>query len=345
MKLLVLRDKKPGHFHQAEGVALAIGRMTPIDIRRIDIRPSWFAHDDIRKIIMRRYAHDPAYWLKAMYRIDVGALERPDALVGSGRPTISAGILLKRVFDVPFLYSGQIGGYDTREVDLQIVASPRSAGNPRSAYALIPNTVNPDLLPPPRRLAAVDDLRGAELALLIGGTAYRKEFPAHEWASLVRLVGEVADRYGVRWRVSTSRRTPDEVGDMFAALEAAGKLAEFIDFRRAGAGSAGNLYRADAIIVTEDSMSMLAEGLTAKRPVIGLRSAVVHDGYANEAIAAMAAGPSLGILPLGTVTAEQFALTLTRLVPPTVDARDAIARAVAPVLGLVPPGQPAQTAS
>ncbi|WP_029352264.1 ELM1/GtrOC1 family putative glycosyltransferase [Bosea sp. 117] len=337
MKLLVLRDKKPGHFHQAEGVALAVARLAPAEIARLDIRPSWFAHDDIRKIIMRKWGRDPGWWLKAMYHIDVAALERPDVLIGSGRPTVAAGILLKRVFGVPFLYSGQIGGYDTREVDLQVVASPRSGGNPRSAYALIPSTVDPDAYPPPRRLATVADLAGAEIALMIGGTAYRKTWPANEWQALARLVAEVAARYGVRWRVSTSRRTPDEVVDMFAGLNAQGHLAEFIDYRAAGAGSARDMFGADAVVVTEDSMSMLAEGLTARRPVIGLRSAVVHDAYANEAIAGMASGPSLAILPLASVTAEQFAATLTRLVPPEGDPRARLTAAVASVLGLTPP--------
>ncbi|MCK0196769.1 mitochondrial fission ELM1 family protein [Ancylobacter sp. 6x-1] len=347
MKLLVLRDKKPGHFNQAEGVARAIGRMAPIEVARLDIRPSWFAHDDIRKLIMRRWGRDPVYWLKAMYHVDPSMLEPPDAIIGSGRPTICAGIFLKRIFKVPFLYSGQIGGYDTREVDLQLVASPRSAGNPRSAWVLIPNIVDPDALPPARPLRTVEDLRGAEIALLVGGTAYRKEYPLNEWQGLARLVGEVAERYGVRWRVTTSRRTPDEAADLLAGLAAQGRIAEFIDFRRAGVGSAGDLFRADAIVVTEDSMSMLAEGLSARRPVIGLRSAVVQDGYANEAIAAMAAGPSLAILPLASVSAEQFARTLTGLTIPTTDARDRICAAVAPILGLSAPHavQARQTAS
>ena len=346
MKLLVLRDKKPGHFNQAEGVALAVGRLAPIEVTRLDIRPSWFAHDDVRKLIMRRYGKDARYWLRAMYGIEADRLEKPDVIIGSGRPTIAAGILISRIFGgVPFLYSGGIGGYDTREVSLMVVASPRAAGNPRSAWALIPSVVDPSDYAPPRRLGMPADLKGAEIALLVGGTAYRKEWPANEWDALVRLVREVAKEYGVRWRVSTSRRTPDEVGAQLAALDQEGVLAEFIDYRNAGPGSVRALFGADAVAVTEDSMSMLAEGLTAGRPVIGLRSAKVHDGYASEAISAWAAkswaGPakaeSLAILPLGTVTAEQFARTLVKLEPPTTDVRGELAAIITPVLGLTVP--------
>lgn len=343
MKLLVLRDKKPGHFNQAEGVALAIGRLAPTEVTRLDIRPTWFAHDDVRKFVMRRYGRDAGTWLRSMYAIEASTLEKPDVIVGSGRPTIAAGILLSRFFGgVPFVYSGGIGGYDTREVSLMIVASPRAAGNPRSAWAPIPSIVDPADYPAPRRLSTLADLKGAEIALLVGGTAYRKEWPENEWDALVRLVRDVARDHGVRWRVTTSRRTPDEVGARLAALAGEGVLAEFIDYRSAGPGSVRALFGADAVAVTEDSMSMLVEGLTAQRPVIGLRSAKVHDGYASEAISAWAAkswaapsfAPSLAILPLGTVTADQFARSLVSLEPPTLDVRGAIADIVAPVLGL-----------
>lgn len=356
MKLLVLRDKKPGHFNQAEGVALAIGRLAPTEVERLDIRPTWFAHDDVRKIVMRRYGRDARYWLKAMYALDAEAMERPDVIVGSGRPTIAAGILLSRCFGgVPFVYSGGIGGYDTREVSLMIVASPRAAGNPRSAWAPIPSIVDPADYSAPRRLSTLADLKGAEIALLVGGTAYRKEWPANEWDALVQLVRDVAREHGVRWRVTTSRRTPDEVGARLAALAGEGVLAEFVDYRSAGPGSVRALFGADAVAVTEDSMSMLVEGLTAQRPVIGLRSAKVHDGYASEAISAWAAkswaapsfAPSLAILPLGTVNADQFARTLVTLEPPTLDVRGEIARIIAPVLGLaaMPAQARAQTSS
>ncbi|MFT0862258.1 ELM1/GtrOC1 family putative glycosyltransferase [Ancylobacter sp. G4_0304] len=338
MKVLVLRDKKPGHFNQAEGVALALGRLASTQVTRLDVRPSWFAHDDIRKQIMKRWGRDARGWLKSMYAIDADALERPDVIVGSGRPTIAAGILLTRVFGgIPFLYSGGIGGYDTREVSLMLVASPRAAGNPRSAYALIPSVIDPDAYAPPRPLLNPADLKGAEIALLIGGSAYRKEYPAGEWEALIRLVGDVAAKYGVRWRVSTSRRTPDEVHQRFKALAEAGTLAEFVDYRTAGPGSARALFGCDGVVVTEDSMSMLAEGIAARRPVIGLRSAQVHDGYASEAIASWATGPSLAILPIATATPEQFAATLTSLTPATGDWRDRLAAIIAPVLGLAPP--------
>lgn len=334
MKILLLRDKKPGHFNQAEGVAVALARLGPTQVTRLEVRPSWFAHDDIRKHIMKHYARDRRWWLKAMYHIDADTLEAPDVIVASGRPTIAAGILISRIFgEVPFIYSGGVDGYDLHPFGVQLVNSPRQAGDPRSAYVPIPCTIDPDDYAVPRPLRDLASLRGAEIALLVGGTAYRREFPQSEWEALIALAAQMTERYGVRWRASSSRRTPEQITDRLADLARSGVIAEFVDYRAAGAGSARALFGADAVVVTEDSMSMLAEALAAKRPVIGLKSQIVHKHYANEVIASMA-GPSLAVLPLASVTPEQLAATLIGLVPPTEDARDVIARAIAPTLGL-----------
>ena len=336
IRVLILRDRQPGHFNQAEGLALAVARLSPTQVQRVEIRPARWARDDIRKLVMRRAGRDARFWLKAMYGIDLAGVAKADIIVASGRPTIAVGILLSHHFEAPLVVSGGIDGYDQTAIALNIVASPRQAGDPGAAYAPIPSIVDPDAYPPPRPLAHVATLDGASLALLVGGSAYRREFPQDEWEALLAFVPAVAARYGVKWRVTTSRRTPEPVSDRFKALAASGAIAEFVDYRTAGPGSVRGLFGADAIVVTEDSLSMIAEGLAARRPVIGLKSRVVHKHYANEIIAGMAGG-SLAILPVGTVTPEQFVATLVRLVPPVDDARDILARALAPVLGLPAP--------
>lgn len=335
-RVLILRDAKPGHFNQAEGLALAVARLTPIETDRLEVRPARFATSDMRKLVMRRWGRDTRFWLKWLYAIDLDAVAKPDVIVASGWPTIACGLLLSRHFEVPFIFAGPLDGYEPGPLTLSIVSSPRQAGDPGAAYAPIPSTIDPEAYGPPRRLATPEDLRGASLALLIGGSAYRREFPADEWEALLAFVPAMAQRYGVSWRVSNSRRTPDAVSDRLKALAASGAVAEFVDYRDAGAGSVRALFGSDAVVVTEDSMSMLAEGLAARRPVVGLKSRLVHKHYANEVIASMA-GPHLAILPMASVTPEHFARTLTRLTPPVDDARDLLARAVAPALGFDAP--------
>lgn len=338
MKLLLLLDKKPGHAHQTEGVAKVLGRMTRVDILRLPVRSRLFAHNDILLFIMRHLANDPAYWLRALYGIDSATIGPVDAIIGSGRPTIAAGILFSRLCKAPFVYSGEIHGYDTSDVALQIVNSPRAAGNPRCAYAAVPGRIDADDLPAPRPLRTLADLRGAEVSLLIGGKAHGHTYTDTEWNRLVALVEQVTRDYGVRWRVSTSRRSPASLAPRLAALAADGRIAEFVDYRTAGAGSGDRLFAADAIVVTEDSTSMLSEGLAAGRPVIGMKPEKVAVSSVNETVAAMAASGGLAVLPIATATAEQFARTLIGLRLPETRPRDVLAAIIAPVLGLTVEG-------
>lgn len=331
LKLLLLLEGRLGHINQVEGLAMVIGRSTPVELERLVVRRSRFAHEDVRKLVMRYLAPEPVRWLRRLYGIDTALVRRPDIVIGSGQVTIAAGILLARHFKAPLVFSGAVEGYDTRDVALQLVNSRRRASEPRSTYAPIPSLIDPDTLPAPRRLAAPSDLAGADIALLVGGTAYRRRYEAAEWEALERLVREVAAQFGVRWRVGTSPRTPAEVSDRLGAMHMRGEIADFLDFRAAGAGSAHALFRADAMVVTADSTSMLAEGLAARRPVVALKSTRVHKHYADEVIAAMA-GPSLAVLPLADVTAGQFAETLLGLEAPRLDARDLIAAALAPIV-------------
>lgn len=331
LKLLLLLESRLGHINQVEGLAMVIGRSVPVELERLVVRRSRFAHEDVRKFVMRYLAAEPTRWLRRLYGIDAASVQRPDIIIGSGQVTIAAGILLARHFRAPLVFSGTVDGYDTRDVTLQLVNTRRRASDPRSTYAPIPSLIDPDTLPVPRPLTDPSDLVGADIALLVGGTAYRRHYEAAEWDALERLVRDVALQFGVRWRVSTSPRTPAEVSDRFGAMHMRGEIADFLDFRAAGAGSASALFGADAMVVTADSTSMLAEGLAAKRPVVALRSTHVHKHYADDVIAAMA-GPSLAVLPLADVTAGQLVATLIGLEAPRHDARDLIAAAVAPIV-------------
>ncbi|MEZ5818994.1 MAG: ELM1/GtrOC1 family putative glycosyltransferase, partial [Hyphomicrobiaceae bacterium] len=90
---------------------------------------------------------------------------------------------------------------------------------------------------------------------------------------LAAFVCESWRSHRTRWIVSSSRRTPDWVGDHFAELAAkrSGAIAEFIDFRTAGPGTLARLFaEAEAVLATEDSSSMMSEAVCARLPVVGV---------------------------------------------------------------------------
>jgi hypothetical protein len=336
LRLLLLRERKLGHANQVEGLALAIGRMTKVCPDRLEVRRKPLPGKLLQRRIMTRLPDRGYRWLRAFYGIDLEKQPKPDVILGSGDVTIGVGILARRLTGAKFILAGDPKDYDTREIDLVIVHSPRVAGEPNCVFAPIPCTVDPDLLPAPRPLRQLADLAGAQISLLIGGHAGGYQYSDEEWKALSRLVVATGNTYGHRWAVSNSRRTPDLVTDIFARLAASGQIERFVDFREAGPGSLASLYAADAVVVTEDSRSMMAEAMASRRPVILMRPKTVAYSLGTERVAATVAGGGAAVLPIATATAEQFAHALVTMQPARSDPREALAAAIAPVLGLNP---------
>ncbi|WP_181706642.1 ELM1/GtrOC1 family putative glycosyltransferase [Chthonobacter rhizosphaerae] len=332
MRLLIVRDRKPGHFHQTEGLARLIAARVPAEIDRLPVKPRRLAHSFVRRAALRWFGKDPAVWLERLYGVDVSAVAKPDVILASGRPTIAAGIFLARHFGADLVYTGRATGYDRADFRLMLVPFPRYAAEPRSTYSPIPCMIDPDALPTPKPLKTEADLKGARIALLLGGKSHGHTFRADEWRAVVRFVEESAAALGIRWSVSTSRRTPTEVADLFAGQAARGVLDSFIDYRSAGAGSANALFALDAIVVTEDSLSMITEAVTARRPVIALKPDRVEASMNDEAVAMMYARGAVSVLPLASLSPGLFSRELTRLTPDSHDIREEIWSAIAPVV-------------
>jgi mitochondrial fission protein ELM1 len=120
--------------------------------------------------------------------------------------------------------------------------------------------------------------------LLVGGPSGLFRWRDDEWQRLAAFPDESHRAHGIRWIVSTSRRTPDAVADLFAdiARRPDGPIAEFIDFRVAGPGTLPRLFAGvDAVLATEDSSTMLSEAVCARLPVVGV-SPIEHDFKEEE---------------------------------------------------------------
>ena len=163
---------------------------------------------------------------------------------------------------------------------------------------------------------------------LIGGDSGVHRYSAADWDGMTALIRGLSRTYGVRWRVSNSRRTPRAVADVLSRMLAAGEIAEFVDVKTAGPGTMVPLLEADVIVVTEDSSSMLSDALAARRPVVALKPARVKPGLANEMVAALAALHEVAVLPMQDTSPDLFARAVSELVVSETDPRDALAEEV-----------------
>lgn len=332
--VLVLLIDKPGHRHQAEGVARVVERADGARITRIEVGYRWWAFAALRALVARRARGSLRFWLRALYGIDPERLPRADLVISSGRPAIAAGILLGRAFAAPFVYSGLAKDNGLGDlVDLQLVPIETYDRLPNTAFAPFPTLVDPAVFAPVRRLERREDLRGARIGLLLGGDAHSHRFEAADWRAICDLVVAAHAELGVTWRIFTSRRTGAAASDLFAGLAGQPGIETVVDWRVSGATPPEELFAGDALVVTEDSASMMYEAVAARRPVIALRPARVKPSTMDEIVVQLSARGALAAMPIAGIDAGALADRLIGLTPIDGDDRDRIRTALDRLIG------------
>ncbi|MDR3375422.1 MAG: ELM1/GtrOC1 family putative glycosyltransferase [Ancalomicrobiaceae bacterium] len=334
MRILTLVDARTGHARQVAGLAQLIGRRREVEVVERRIVPRRLMSERVRWLMSHLSFLSPERLLRRSYGIDLDEVGNFDLVIGSGRPSILAGSLIARATGAPFVYCGRVAGYATDHMALVLVPYAADGHWPRHAYAPIPSPIEPETYPAPRRLRQLTDLAGAHVALLVGGPSSRRGWTTVEWAELSYFILSAERELGIRWSIATSQRTPATARDMLHTTF--GSLAEgcdWVDFSVEGPGSADRLYGADAICVTSDSTSMIAEGLAAMRPVVGIQSHRLRRSRDDTQLALLQTEGSFSDLPLNGLKPSAFAATLLQLTPPTVDPRARLYEVLEPVIG------------
>jgi mitochondrial fission protein ELM1 len=173
------------------------------------------------------------------------------------------------------------------------------------------------------------DHRPKLAGLLIGGNAGPFRYRASEWDSLLDFARAVSKAWGTRWLVSTSRRTPDPVADKVAELaKDESVVARFIDYRTAGPGTLPEIFgKAEVIVCTEDSSTMVSEAVSARLPVVGVAPEAHRFTDEESAYRAFLVRNNwCRVLPIAALTPETFAAALAEIEPITENPLDALAK-------------------
>jgi uncharacterized protein len=254
----VLTDGRPGHDHQALGVAEALG--WPFAIRRIEY--------GFLGRLPNRLLGRSTRGLSASARRSLAA-PWPDLVIAAGRRTAPVARWLKRrnpqAFLVQLMWPGSARGLDL----IAVPEHDRVADLPGIVRVLgTPSRVKPAHLAAaaPRLAPRLADLPRPRIACLVGGERRGMPFTPGDAAALARRLSRVARSRGGSLLVATSRRTGRACEDALAGALAAPHL-----LHRFGADD--DLYlailgSADAVVVTADSASLCSEACAAGRPVL-----------------------------------------------------------------------------
>lgn len=273
---LALSDGIAGHDRITSGVLAAAARRRTVETRSLGVRERGAGSRRLDRV-HARLAPFERFWT-ARYEAAhadapaalVLARERFDVVVSAGPSTGAVNIAFARATGARSIYFGFPKLPLIREFDLLLRPDQPRLGLGPGEVVLRPSEIDPDLLPPPRR--------GAErrrVALMLGGITKFHTFADEDFCGFASIVRSLTAA-GLEVLVSNSRRTPADGFDALVAdLASCGAEVTVIDFRRQGLMSNAEVFSTDAIIVTADSMSMIAEAIAARRPTVIARP----DGY------------------------------------------------------------------
>lgn len=266
--LWVLSDGRKGHENQSKGVAEALARRSPATIETKHLRLAPWAAALPGAVLWRLIAGAGG---GAAFVLAEGAEHLvppfPDAVLGAGRRIAPITAWLKQRYGVPAVQVME-PHLPARAFDALVIPSH----DLRPGAAPAPNVL--ETIGAPNRLSAsviaeagapwgtrFGALRQPRLAVMIGGPSRSAKFTGQDEAALEAALLGLADTHGLI--ISGSPRTPEGLLRRLAT-----RLKDsFIWDGRGKNPYPGLLGHVDAVLVTEDSVSMASEAASTGLPV------------------------------------------------------------------------------
>lgn len=289
MNILVIRDNKPGHYNQTEGLLLSLKELYPkcnISYSQVEIKNKLsrkilrFLLNNFSKIFTKI---SNLKYVKYFYKdFDLPNII-PDIIISTGGNTANINAWLTLAYKNKNILNGALRGL--KENLFTGVSTVIDLGYKNQILMdTAPNILTKELLIKESEIffQKIQLNRDKEYyALLIGGNGSGYRYNNDFYDNLIRLVKNISVQNNITWLITTSRRTPLEI-EKKLKLELEKISAFFVDYNKnpqkviipfLGIGS--------IIFVTEESSSMISEAISANKPVytIGYKKSNPNKNY------------------------------------------------------------------
>lgn len=272
-KIWIVSEGNPGHYNQSAAIAEALAQQHHGSVEWIEarlrvrgfLRPllAWVLNAFRRRLpaALLRLTHD----LHAPLPAGV-----PDVIVSSGGKSAFLNVMLARATGAKNFFIGPPPRLACRNFTavLTLECEARCANCLR--IDALPTRVTPALAAGQgARLVAERRLAGRRLwCMLIGGSSRSHTYRVDDWRHLAQAMNALAETHGIQWLVTTSRRTGAECEAILRAELRAECIADAAwwgeEPRKVVMGYLG---AAELVFCTQDSLTMITEGMASGRPV------------------------------------------------------------------------------
>lgn len=272
----ILSEGSPGHVSQSLGLTAAIADMVPVQIHQLETRPQFggLGRALVRHLRMGKSGRplpDPFLLGKLALTPDPASLPKPDLIVSSGGKSVFAARSLAVRHRVPFVFLGERKPYPPQWFHTVFTPSALETAACDIRMDIIPTKISPELV---RDAAAAwtDKPTGRLWAVLIGGSSRSHRYQTSEWEQLAADMAALARQHGIRWLVTTSRRTGKEIENLLREKLPPEVIADAVWWcHEPRKKLAAYLGAAERLWVTQDSVSMVTEAASTGKPVVVIR--------------------------------------------------------------------------
>jgi mitochondrial fission protein ELM1 len=274
----IISEGSPGHLSQSTGLAAALAEKTRLETRQLECRPKikGFVRHLIRLFWMgksgRALPDTMLYGPVGLDRPKPGE-PAPDLIISSGGRSVFAARTLAMKYGVPFIFLGERKPYPAEWFHTVFTPSSLETAANDLRMDVIPTKITPEIV----NQAAVDWANkptGRLWAMLIGGKSRSHDFQDADWEKLAEGMTDLAKSEGIRWLVTTSRRTGRLVEAKLRDLLPPEIVADAVWWcHQPERKFPAYLGAAEVIWVTQDSVSMVTEAVATDKPVAVIQPA------------------------------------------------------------------------
>ena len=269
----IISEGSPGHISQSAGLAEALAELVPATIRQFECRPrrGGIVRGFIRRVWMGKSARSlPEMVLRHWMRLERPTTREPgpDVIFASGGKSVFAARTLATRHQVPLIFLGERKPYPATWFHTTFTPSSYDTEANDIRMDLIPTRISPAVV---QRAAAAwsDRPRGRLWTMLIGGSSRSHHYQTGDWEQLAEGMTELARREGIRWLLTTSRRSGLGLEELLRDLLPPDILADAVWWGREPAKKlAAFMGASEKLWATQDSVSMVTEAVATGKPVI-----------------------------------------------------------------------------
>jgi len=286
MNLLIIKDDKPGHYNQSEGIAKALEHLySDFKVEYIEIKIKNKLSRLFLKYILNYctafFSHrENLKYLKYFFTKFSIPKNKPDLIISTGGNTANFNALLARAYQSKNIFNGRLRGQKEELFTCITTVIPLGYQN-EIVIDVAPSVIVQDIQNT-NLFVQKYNLNKKYYTLLIGGNGAGYIYDREFYDMLKNFVKNSAQTDNIKWLISTSRRTPLDI-EKNLQQELSEVCAYFVAYN-SKPEKVLNLFLSicEKIFVTEDSASMISEAITSRKPVFTIYEDSTKDANYNK---------------------------------------------------------------